>query len=75
VKKQLNIRNAFISANFRYIKVDFKNDFNEEVKENKYKTTSVNIYKARADMQKGKKLANRPAIIDLVKDIRTRAIK
>jgi hypothetical protein len=50
VEKQLNIRNVFISINFKYIKVNFKDDFNEKVKENKYKTTSVNIYKARVDI-------------------------
>jgi hypothetical protein len=50
VKKQLNIRNTFTSANFKYIKIDFKDDFNEKVKENKYRTASVNAYKARADI-------------------------
>jgi hypothetical protein len=50
VEKQLNIRNTFISVNFKYIKVNFKDDSNEEVKKNKYKTTSVNAYKARADI-------------------------
>jgi hypothetical protein len=75
VKKQLNIRNAPTSANFKYIKVDFKNDSDEEVKKNKYRTASVNVYKARADMQRGKRPANRPAITDLVRDTQTRAIK
>jgi hypothetical protein len=50
VEKQLNIRNAFTSVNFKCIKVDFKDDFNKEVKKNRYRTTSVNAYEARADM-------------------------
>jgi hypothetical protein len=50
VKKQLNMRNALTSANFKCIKVDFKDDSDEEVKENKYRTALVNVYKARADM-------------------------
>jgi hypothetical protein len=50
MEKQLNIRNAFISANFGCIKVDFKDDFDEEVKENRYRTALVNVYGARADV-------------------------
>jgi hypothetical protein len=69
------MRNTFTSVNFGCIKVDFKDDSDEEVKENKYRTASVNVYKARADMQREKRPADRPAITDLVKDARTRAIK
>jgi hypothetical protein len=50
VEKQLNIRNTLTSINFKCIKVDFKDDSDEKVKENRYKTTLINVYGARVDI-------------------------
>jgi hypothetical protein len=75
VERQLNMQSPPTTANFGFIKVDYELDSDVEVSEDEHGSTMADAFGARADVQKGKKPAGRPGVIDPVKDARTRATK
>jgi hypothetical protein len=75
VERQVKMKGASASAEVDCIKADLEEDSDVEVGEGRYGSTLVDAFGARADIQRGKKPAARPAVTDPVKDARTRATK
>lgn len=75
VERQVNMKGTPASADFEIIKAELEQDSDVEVNEGRQEPTLVDAFGARAEIQRGKKPAARPAVTDPVKDARTRAAK